>query len=460
MRNKYKLTLFSLTLMLIGIIGCNKLEVEDPVTTGGVGGYVNATITTSHTGDSFKEGESITFDLKIDRTIDHDLDFEFVLLETSVADDHDYEVAGGTIPAYKTEGTLTVTALDELTAEAIEELKFEIKVDVIGERYLLDASQTWPTWTFNIEPPTTLLIQMDWDTEDDLDFVIYKDDAGYPYSDSSDMAATGAATELDNSIDLTETGTYYVGIMNWGASANYTFTFGHPDGTIESITGAFDGANLDKYYIDVWDGWGAPYESYRVLKIVNDGAKFTITQIKELTAADYVDVNTLVGDWSGTDGTYHDTIDFTYPSHVTTYVNDELGSLVIDSLNYEWMQDFWGEAVQTKDSIVLTVYANGDVYIPYQRTWSTIYKEEPYEYMIFGFGTYSAGTLHIEYELDQDGFLVADWAFNNGYSNIPYFVADLTLGTKSANIVDKKTSNFEKPVVKRTIRKDTGKGKK
>ena len=76
-------------------------------------------------------------------------------------------------------------------------------------------------------------------------------------------------------------GTYYVNIMNWGEpNFDYKFSLGHPDGTVQVIENTFESDNLGKYTNDNWLAWGGSgYDSFRVLKVVNDGTKFVVTEL-------------------------------------------------------------------------------------------------------------------------------------------------------------------------------------
>ena len=47
--------------------------------------------------------------------------------------------------------------------------------------------------------------------------------------------------------------------------------------------------------------------------------------------------------------------------------------------------------------------------------------------IIFVFWVILTGALHLEYYLDQEGFDVSGWMFDNGYMATNYFLADVTL---------------------------------
>ncbi|MDA3892366.1 MAG: hypothetical protein PF517_11945 [Salinivirgaceae bacterium] len=439
MRKNKIISILGFVVMALVFSGCYEQEVADPISTEG---YPVATITTDFSGTSLREGESIIFNIQLDKPIDHDLSFAPLVLEGSIGDDHDYEISGGTVSAYETSGQLVVTFSDDMLAETSEQIKFEVGVHGIGDRYLLSESQVYPAFEYSVEPPNALTINFGWDSDDDYDIVIYKDDSGYPYTNFSDNGATVANPELDASIKITDTATFYVGVMNWGTpSADYTMLLESPDGSLETMTGTFDADNLSKYYMDDWSAWGGHYYSYRVIEIISSGSGFTITKLDELTDSDYVSASTLDGAWSGYDGTYSAETDWRFNSHIKAYADGDV--LTIDSLNVEWMENIWGEIFQSITPVEMIVYANGDVLIPYQDygvTWydanedTEMTDDELFPYSIYGTGTYTNGELYLYYELDQAGFLVADYMFANDYCDIPYFVVGATLGKKSFDI--------------------------
>jgi hypothetical protein len=151
----------------------------------------------------------------------------------------------------------------------------------------------------------------------------------------------------------------------------------------------------------------------------------------------------LVGNWGGTDGAFPD---YLYPANVDISMDAE--QLKIIGLNYGWISDFWGETVTSATPVNITFNLDGTVDIPPQYYFTTDYLGNPYDYNIYGSGTWNncTGELHIEYEMDQDGFLCAAWCNANGYSDYPYFVADITLNAKNLNLIKPVVEHFVKPV--------------
>ncbi len=277
MRKKINIIL-SVMLMVFGLSGCYEQDVVDPITPGNYG-YTSATITTDFTDAEVTEGESISYTVKLDKPIEYDLTFD--LKVDGDADALEYKPL--VIPAYSTEGVMVINFPNDGIPSADKNVSIEMGVFNVNYKYILTDTE-YPTLDLtvkNVNDPTLLTIMFSWPTSDDIDIVTWSDTDEYPMTEWGDGGATGANPEFDTSIWLSDpVGTYYVNIMHWGApSFDYTFTIGHPDGSIQIIEGTFDSDNLDQYIMDPWTAWGDSYDSYRILKVVNDGTKFVVTAL-------------------------------------------------------------------------------------------------------------------------------------------------------------------------------------
>lgn len=115
----------------------------------------------------------------------------------------------------------------------------------------------------------------------------------------------------------------------------------------------------------------------------------------------------------------------------TADVNIELDGEVykISGLNTDFMETFWGEAIQTSVPVTFTVDEEGNITIEDQYIFTTLYDGDLYEYHISGTGKVSVcGDITIDYELSQDGFLVGEWLHDNGYMTDSMFKATLSPG--------------------------------
>ncbi len=149
-------------------------------------------------------------------------------------------------------------------------------------------------------------------------------------------------------------------------------------------------------------------------------------------------IDELVGAWQGIDAeTVYTPGEL---SQVVTAINNN--QLEVIGLGFGWLLNFWGEEVIDSNYVVIDINLNdGTLNIPEQDYLTTLYGEVEYSYTIYGSGSFDFGTyptMTIEYELNQDGFLCADWCYNNGYLTTEKFVANLTLDP-DGKIIDVKT---------------------
>ena len=248
-----------------------------------------ATFTPSVSGTTFSEGDTLILTIASDKMIDRALTFT-AMVEGGTADELDYTVIGNdgsvaVMQPYTNTVEMMIIFTEDNFPEAGEDLQLEIGVYGIAEKYLLGPSYqnlSLDLDIVNVNDPSSLTIAMGWPTEDDFDFIVWRDTSvtAEPLLEPwGDAGATTHNPEVDNNIWLEEPGTYYVGIMDWDAGPfDYTFTFGYPDGSMSTITGTFD-KETKTYINDPWTAWGGSYDSYRLLKIVNDGTTFTVTAL-------------------------------------------------------------------------------------------------------------------------------------------------------------------------------------
>ncbi|MCB2195161.1 MAG: hypothetical protein KQH79_04840 [Bacteroidetes bacterium] len=448
MKRKLIYNIIGLAILITGIVSCDQASQEASPIVEPDASYPVVTGITLETTGTIREGDTIVYTIAINKPLTHSLTFSAIVdsTATTLVEHEDFDFEGGTIPAWETEGELWIVSHKDFIPEPAGVVAFDITLESEGEKYTLHPDNEYPpTQEITINPGLWLDITMEWSSSDDIDFVIFKEDNTDPYFDINySSGATLDMPEGSSDIGRDDVGTYYIGIIHWGVPAfDYTFTFGSASDGIETITGTFNSDYLRAYDIDPWTAWGGVYHAYRVIKVVNDGTNYTVTKLDEYTSADYMDPADLVGTWSGTDGAYPN---WAYATN-TVEVTEENGESYIYGLNEGWMTNFWGESVTSGEPVVMRVYSNGDVWIPYSYYWETLYDGDPYDYWIYGSGTYDAGTgLHLEYEMDQDGFLCAAWTYENDYNDYEYFQADLTMskGQIQNNYVEV-PENFVKP---------------
>ncbi len=275
--------LLGLALIVAGMISCDTASQDvEPIISPD--GYPLATITALGSGTTINEGDTLVYSVTLDKMLDRAVTFS-VVITGGTADEDDFVAEPLVLGPYAKEGKLYIIAQEDDVPEQDETFDFRIAIESIAERYLVNPSTVFPSGKVTIKnqnDPTLLTIMFSWPTDDDMDIVIWSDTDDYPMTEWGDGGATGSNPEVDKSIWLADPlGTYYVNIMDWdaGIDFDYTFTIGHPDGSVQVIEGTFTGTDKSGYINDPWTAWGGSYDSYRVLQVVNDGTSFTVTAL-------------------------------------------------------------------------------------------------------------------------------------------------------------------------------------
>jgi len=129
--------------------------------------------------------------------------------------------------------------------------------------------------------------------------------------------------------------------------------------------------------------------------------------------------------WGGTDVKDYYAPDG-WDSHVVTSI-DCVGNPTIAGLNFEWMQEVWGETIEEEGVVYYTVDSAGNVTIEEQYIFTTLYGGSLYDYTVSGTGILNqeTGELDLQYNLFQDGWSVDGYWFGAGGLDNPYFEANL-----------------------------------
>ena len=275
--------IIGLALIVIGFAACDTASQDtEPIVSPDKNPLPTFTASGSN---SVNEGSVFKYTITLDKMLDRSLTFTPIITGGTATDGDDFVIEPATLPPYTKTGELIVDVIADDVPETNETLTFTVEISSLGEKYLVNPATTFPTANLtlvNKNDPTLLTIVFSWPTEDDMDIVTWSDTDENPLTEWGDGGATGSNPEIDKSIWLSDpVGNYYVNIMDWdaGIDFNYTFTLGHPDGSVTTITGTFQGTDKSIYTNDPWTAWGGSYDSYRVLKVVNDGTKFTVTKL-------------------------------------------------------------------------------------------------------------------------------------------------------------------------------------
>ncbi|MFT6866788.1 MAG: hypothetical protein ACJA08_001625 [Cyclobacteriaceae bacterium] len=193
--------------------------------------------------------------------------------------------------------------------------------------------------------------------------------------------------------------------------------FGYAQSGIQSGSFTFGGA-LD--LTNVCDA-----NRYHMADVVKTGSSYEIIQVGKLP--DLVPT-TLVGTYTGQDSNL-DGIGFVGESQIVAVLNTAGDDIEMTGINVDFMENVWGEAVQTSVPVKLTIdYAAKTIVIEEQFIFTTLYDGALYDYTIYGTGYVDAcNNVILEYEMNQDGFLVGGWLNANGYSSDALFTAIISL---------------------------------
>lgn len=280
MKKYIKFEFLGLVLVLIAITSCVTAEQE-------VAEIISpdykpkVTVTSNKTGPII-EGDVVKFTISFDKPIDRSVTFTPHILTTSTADDHDYDALEPVVlePYTKSASFEVVTHVDDVN-EPTEIVDIQLEIESLADKFLVHPSVVLSPLKVSIKDVGKLKITFDWDNTKDFDMLLYSDTPTYPATLWGAAGATLAKPEVDNSIWLVDpVGDYYVTILDWweGMDFSYTFTIVHPNNTTQTIIGTFDGTNYPYSYFTGPSSWGSP-DCYKVLKVVNDGTKFTVTKL-------------------------------------------------------------------------------------------------------------------------------------------------------------------------------------
>lgn len=249
MNHKYINTFAYLLLSGVLLTSCFPEQEVEPVDSPDDNPMV--TITPEADYSSLREGDTLRFDIAVDKMVQNPVGFEIALSEGSTADEDDFEVLGGTLAAYSSSTTLEVIVTSDMMPETGETFAFTIIPDF--------------HWDFQLNPngdkePTSASVKdldysLDWsagtyENEDmcawDIDLDIFLLNAAQSEGDFS--GATGACplehgtmVELpDDTYDIYVD--YFDGSIPAGAGVTipWAVTFSNNSGELYTIEGSFN----------------------------------------------------------------------------------------------------------------------------------------------------------------------------------------------------------------------------
>lgn len=445
-----------LALMLIFVNSCEKddftgdsnMKPTNPTIT--VTGIPGGVVTLTETDTTF------TFGVSMDPAQTVDVSLYIKQTGGDATADEDFKIENVNsrvfIPANTKTGTVSISILSDDEIEAEETLKIQI-----GDERTANASFTPVEVDFTIQNYTSSVLDVDmsWETDEadviglglDPDEVV--DLRMLVIDKAADTIVTiedGSSFETYSSMHTLPDGDYLIaadiystidaGDFSEEITLDITLEL-NQDGIKNHETMDFPGVMTNLFSCS----------SYRTYLATINKAGSTYTMTKSVSYLWAGSPSDLVGEWSGDDTEYD--------SRVVTYLEND--TLKIDSLGFDWMEDFWGETVLVHKSAYL-LFDNskgGALIIPEQYYYTTEYGGDPYVYNVSGTASFNTCVSPAELTVIFDFYNVTD-----GYSvgEIGYPVGPATLelsggGKKSAL----KSATYKVPIPESVKRQLLGK---
>lgn len=240
--------------------------------------YPKVTITPDKAVTNVKEGDTIVFTITMDKMIDRPLTFSF-LQTGGAAGAADFEGTTVKLAEYTTSAQMTLVFTDDNLPENTENLKLEIEIHSLAERYLIHPTSVLPKIEYtisNVYWDGGLTVAFGWANDhNDIDIFSISQNEG-----SWNLQATGDNPEIMAGVwNEDADGEYYMTLDPYsveGTKFDYTIYVNHPDGKVEFFTGTFDMAKRAEYTVDYFEYWDM--DTYRFLKVVKSGTSYTVTK--------------------------------------------------------------------------------------------------------------------------------------------------------------------------------------
>ncbi len=249
-----------------------------------------ATITPQGDYSLVKEGDTLVFDITLDKMIKNNVAIDIDILDgTTLVEDEQFVIEGTNIPAYGLSTQAFVYVLSNDFPDDANLGKLELNVtsdnDITWNFQLNPATQSVMvnSEVQNFNDPDALTIYFEWDDPEeviDFDLLIEYETGGESWSADG---ATGNNPEKDKTIrndyDSPYDGTYLVGIDPFDVPSSvdipFTVTIGHANGTVSEFSGIFNTDDIGNYTADTFSAWGSTM--YRVLTVVKTGNSYDVT---------------------------------------------------------------------------------------------------------------------------------------------------------------------------------------
>jgi hypothetical protein len=147
MKNKMLYKILGLAVLVVGAVACDTASQDaEPVVSPE--GYAIATFANA-TGTTVAEGDTIIYNITLDKTIDRSITFNFKQTG-GTANGDDYTVVPGVVSPYKKTAQLLIIFHEDFDFTATETLTGQIGVFSIADKYLVNSATVFPTLTATI----------------------------------------------------------------------------------------------------------------------------------------------------------------------------------------------------------------------------------------------------------------------------------------------------------------------
>lgn len=204
MRRYIKYKILGLAIMLVSMIACTAEQDVEPIVSPE--GYPVVTFTPREAYSVVNEGDTLFYDISIDKMLDRSLTFDGRIVG-GTSDDDDIVITPGVIQPYSTTTSVMIIIPDDWDIESDETLQLELGVFGIADRYLLDPNTVNAVLNATIKNYVSdlLTVSMSWDVEVGVKEIVEKSvDVGYDlyYLDTIDVVVSGA-DEIDWDVYIT-----------------------------------------------------------------------------------------------------------------------------------------------------------------------------------------------------------------------------------------------------------------
>ncbi len=283
MRKIIKYKVLGILVLLAAITSCEtaKQDVEPIVSTDG---YPVVTFTPKQTYTTVKEGDTLVYNISIDKLIDRSLTFSARIIGGN-GDENDIIITPGVIAPYSKQTAVKVVIPQDWDIEGDETMKLEFGMFSIADRYILDPATVNPVLNLTVKNyiANILTISMKWDVDVEVQEEIEKTiDIGYDlnYLDTVDVVVNGA-DEIDYDVYVSSTDGFDI-TDPWSSDIWFAAETGdHPE--VMEVSELEDG----EYVV-----WGFLYTNgiASYVSLSDSTALIPITSVFEVQGAEYAEV--------------------------------------------------------------------------------------------------------------------------------------------------------------------------